>query len=692
MSPSLVPEGEPSGVAVVFVHGLFSSSSRTWAGMAGLVKGDETLPGIKTYLFNYDSAYRAGTFTQRTPSLDDVADNLFTFLNNRVEERDLVIVTHSQGGLVAIRLIERHFLNPAVDSTRFRPRYLVLYACPNSGSSFGMTVRRVFFRKHAQENSLRPLDPGTAESIRRVLVSANKPTEPLGDFDVVAIAGTLDRIVTPTSAKGFWPSVETVSGDHSTIVRPEVEDDDRYLVLRRRLREVLSSPAGPPPKASLSVGESFWSDLASEVARRLYFDYWDAAVGGLVRTSHAVPSRVLEGLHDFSAWLHGRIYPEGHDEIRRSLDTLHAVLIDLLNSFNRQTDLINPESDDSWVRVLRWHDSGGFNPRYDKDAADYDAHVELLADLTFELTRAAEWFCDVVREEIDPSYRLKEGALILEGGPFGDGNTQFIRVAYSEAERRLDPGPYTTLAKFRSTDRFTRDIHTVPPEGMSVANEEAGGDLADPEHVLINEQQARVESEIDVYRAWEVKWDRTSLIDALNLGAQSYLISKQGLRAPIWETQLHFRFRTNDAGDVLISIEKDDGEVLFDYIWTEGVSPIEVFRELDQAMVDLDEHLGPGLFLPTESIRTVVEALVFAASYRAQSLNQGSQYFQSIIEYVDGWFITERGLFPRAHPYYFIGIDRLAELDWEEHVASKGWDGIHAAMRVARALLGHAPL
>jgi hypothetical protein len=64
----------------------------------------------------------------------------------------------------------------------------------------------------------------------------------------------------------------------------------------------------------------------------------------------------------------------------------------------------------------------------------------------------------------------------------------------------------------------------------------------------------------------------------------------------------------------------------------------------------------------------------------------GSDYMRDIIEYDDGWYITDHGLFPRDHAHYFIRTNRYDELDWESHISDKGWKGFSSALRVARAL------
>lgn len=98
----------------------------------------------------------------------------------------------------------------------------------------------------------------------------------------------------------------------------------------------------------------------------------------------------------------------------------------------------------------------------------------------------------------------------------------------------------------------------------------------------------------------------------------------------------------------------------------------------------IGRHPGPGLFSPAASIRSTADALKFAFTYGAQTLQMGSENFNSIIEYLDGWYLTDRGVVSREHPYYLIGRERVDEMDWEQHISDKGWDGIYPAMRVAR--------
>lgn len=670
-------------VAVVLVHGLFSSEE-TWNDMAGLIAHDTSLAGANVYRFSYRSKVRTRTLTTVTPSLDDVADSLRTFLRYEVAEPELILVTHSQGGLIALRMLA----DKIIDSDEWQGptvRLLLLYACPHFGSEFGRKVRRVFFSKHAQAKSLVPLDRPTLNSIRSVLQRMRVPSDPLADLRVIAVAGAADGIVTPDSARAFWPIVETVSGNHSSIVRPCSSTAASFLILRRQVLEVLTAPVTHLTPSEAITADSLWNELVHEVASRLHFTSWDAAYGGLVTTTHTLPSSVLTDLYEFAAWLLGRIFPDGHHEIRRSLDALRLVIVDLLNTFNdNHAEVADPESENPFVRVSPWYKTGGFNPRYSDDLANFLEHVNLLANLTFEMTRIANWFSDLVRSAIDPHFYVEEGALMLEVGPLAHGSTEIERPTFAPGELTPESLPYNDIESFRGATRFRAIAGDEEAAPVTVYHDETSTD--DVERLLLERQMRILENELVVYRTWAQTSTRDALLAALRLGIESELVSEAGFRSPVWETSVHLRFVLQPDDRLSVQIESDDGGVMFVYVWEPATLSIDVFTSLDEAMRGLGVHLGAGLFLPTKNVKEAAEALQHAARYRSQTLNSGSDYLHHIVEFVDGWYITEGGVVSREHPYYFIDKTRLHEMDWEQHITNKGWDGIHVAMKVARAL------
>ena len=100
-----------------------------------------------------------------------------------------------------------------------------------------------------------------------------------------------------------------------------------------------------------------------------------------------------------------------------------------------------------------------------------------IATLMLELTRAANYICDRVRQFIDPTFRLHEGRILVETGPTMDitsplsGITiQVLGPEYQGEERVLYP--YPGLHQFKE-DREKRDLHS----GRGISPEfQVGGD------------------------------------------------------------------------------------------------------------------------------------------------------------------------------------------------------------------------
>ena len=146
-----------SPVCVVFVHGLFSSA-RAWAPMVKLMKADPELAGVATVkCFEYDSPLVRFRPDRRIAEMDDIADRLRTYLLTELrDEGPLVLVTHSQGGLVVQRFLAR-MIGQGHARDLVRIKLIIMYACPNTGSEFLLSLRRAaIWWRHPQERHLRP--------------------------------------------------------------------------------------------------------------------------------------------------------------------------------------------------------------------------------------------------------------------------------------------------------------------------------------------------------------------------------------------------------------------------------------------------------------------------------------------------------------------------------------------------------
>src|SRR5690242_6827337 len=98
----------PDRIHVIFVHGLFSSAG-VWKSFTELLAADEELRDrIDVRPFPYNSPRLRLRPDRRIADIDDIADRLGTWLRGNCSDgAPVVLVTHSQGGLIVQRLLAR---------------------------------------------------------------------------------------------------------------------------------------------------------------------------------------------------------------------------------------------------------------------------------------------------------------------------------------------------------------------------------------------------------------------------------------------------------------------------------------------------------------------------------------------------------------------------------------------------------
>ncbi|MGE7389590.1 alpha/beta fold hydrolase [Streptomyces sp. NPDC004126] len=237
-------------VHLVLVHGLFSSA-KVWTAFHTLLTTDPELADwVSVHLFEYDSPLVRLRPDRRVAETDDVADQLGTFLETELAEAErIVLVTHSQGGLVVQRFLARKlWVGEGRELSRIK--HFTMFACPNTGSGFFLTVRSwLKIWNNPQEKQLRPFDRAVTEAQRTVL-SAVVHGRAYGDQEcpipVRAYGGSADEIVPPVVARGVFPKGGVVTADHFSIVQPADRSAAPYRAVRTALREAAHAPAEEP--------------------------------------------------------------------------------------------------------------------------------------------------------------------------------------------------------------------------------------------------------------------------------------------------------------------------------------------------------------------------------------------------------------------------------------------------------------
>ena len=216
--------------------------------------------------------------------------------------------------------------------------------------------------------------------------------------------------------------------------------------------------------------ELIYASYADEWAAKADLDNWRGISSCLSGYTPSFPKAWYDNQKEFLIWIIARIWPNRHPQLEEAIFNYTLVLQDLLNVFDRHIDV--NRGDEKFIRTERfykipeWDEEG-----YAKLLKQYNKHVNLVNDLFFELTRAANYVCDKVRQTIFNGYRLKEGALLIERHNVGfEMETQHVRVQYRGEERT--GRPYPGLKEFKKVRYSTRDCALDPNDPKPPAFEE----------------------------------------------------------------------------------------------------------------------------------------------------------------------------------------------------------------------------
>lgn len=169
----------------------------------------------------------------------------------------------------------------------------------------------------------------------------------------------------------------------------------------------------------------------------------------------ALPLDVYNSLGELNSWYLKRLWPNEINRLDSVFINYGRVLKDFLAFFNSKgCDLKSgmmlfwniSKPDTSVVRIHHQH------------ALQRQFRLTLLEDLTFELTRAANLICEIIRSTLDPQFFTRQGALTIVRGPVDTGeDIDYVecRPEYSE-EHKMNP-PYIGLEDFK-TSRENRDF------------------------------------------------------------------------------------------------------------------------------------------------------------------------------------------------------------------------------------------
>ncbi len=142
------------------------------------------------------------------------------------------------------------------------------------------------------------------------------------------------------------------------------------------------------------------------------------------------PKEFPDEIFEFRQKVISVIWPEEFDELKNATITF-SVLI------HRAAQLFLEHSEGHGDRLYpyKFYKAHGFNKNYDKDIEAYKAWVEECHQLVRDATKAANWFADCVRKEINPLFFAEKGKFLVMEGPFIDMSFRTALIEYSDEEK-----------------------------------------------------------------------------------------------------------------------------------------------------------------------------------------------------------------------------------------------------------------
>ncbi|AXU17377.1 alpha/beta fold hydrolase [Streptomyces clavuligerus] len=246
-----------SRLGLVMIHG-FMSGPRTWEPLRELIATDRSLGFVQPLAFEYSTGLLAVNPLRVFPSIETAADSLKEYLVTEAGAFDqLLLVTHSQGGLVAQRYLAG-MLQDGRGRELARINRLVMIACPNNGSELLLSLRRrALGLRNPQEKDLRPLNDRVSETLRTVIrdvVNATEVTDRTCPIPVSVYAGESDGVVSRASARSVFPDSSALPGDHSSILKADSHQHRTFTALRRLMLATRSEPYVPGPEPETGPG------------------------------------------------------------------------------------------------------------------------------------------------------------------------------------------------------------------------------------------------------------------------------------------------------------------------------------------------------------------------------------------------------------------------------------------------------
>ena len=128
------------------------------------------------------------------------------------------------------------------------------------------------------------------------------------------------------------------------------------------------------------------------------------------------------------------IWPDDFKELKDSCITFSVLINEAAQTFMKYSILQG-----NVYIPFKFYKATPHNPNYDKDLEEYKSWLEDCYEQIKLATKAANWFADLVRSDINPMFFSEKGKFLIMEGPFTDFSCHTTLLEYTAAEIALLP-------------------------------------------------------------------------------------------------------------------------------------------------------------------------------------------------------------------------------------------------------------
>lgn len=245
--------------------------------------------------------------------------------------------------------------------------------------------------------------------------------------------GPRGRSVLSPDERESYHNLLLLCPNHHTEADKNVEDypAERLHFIKSKhelwVRETLSG-ASEQKRLAADLVYTNLIDMAVHAAQLRRWETWTSrALAPIPAWPYDAPDRIFK----FAQKTVSALWPESHPELKRSIQHLATVLNHAVNVFQEHC-----EERHGKLVAVRFYKIEEWDPaRYDRLIKRWNSWVEECHRLVHEATKAANWFADVVRRDINPMFFALEGRFRLTEGPFRNLMVRVSVPQYSRQER-----------------------------------------------------------------------------------------------------------------------------------------------------------------------------------------------------------------------------------------------------------------